>query len=158
MDFMERMDVGRAVRKRELERHGSTSCTVVTTAEYYRRRGAGHDDRTDVPYWEPPQSEDDYMTEENDVGSGVDAPDPGERGAERETRRPAKRTLSRGQIMSAKKYVAALADLGLTPHTAAPVLGISSRMSYRYAAGTHVIPLTVAKLIRALVALGRIDP
>jgi hypothetical protein len=105
-----------------------------------------------------PQSEDDYMTEENDVGSGVDAPDPGEPGAERETRRPAKRTLSRGQIMSAKKYVAALADLGLTPHTAAPVLGISSRMSYRYAAGTHVIPLTVAKLIRALVALGRVDP
>jgi hypothetical protein len=98
------------------------------------------------------------MTDEIEVADDVDAPPACDPSAERETRRPAKRTLSRGQIMSAKKYVAALADLGLTPHTAAPVLGISSRMSYRYAAGTHVIPLTVAKLTRALVALGRIDP
>lgn len=57
-------------------------------------------------------------------------------------------------IMTAKQYLAALKRLGLTAHYSAPAaLGISLRMSARYAAGTHQIPATVALLVRALVSL-----
>jgi predicted transcriptional regulator len=56
--------------------------------------------------------------------------------------------------MKAESYVKALAKLGLSPYSAAPHLGISRAMSFRYAAGSHAIPETVAKLVRALVRLG----
>jgi hypothetical protein len=162
MDFMERMDAGRAERKRTLERTGGTTCSVVTTTEYYRRRGAGHDDRTDVPYWEP----EDTMTDDdwNKVAGAVEATpagEPGPKETKSRARKPSKPKakakanlpVSSGRSMTENQYVRQLAKLGLSPYNAAPHLGISWRMSYRYSAGTHPIPETVAKLVRAMVTL-----
>lgn len=59
--------------------------------------------------------------------------------------------------MTNKQYIRLLKELDLTPYKAGPVLGISPRMSMRYSAGTHPIPATIAKLVRALVLLGRHD-
>jgi hypothetical protein len=168
MDFMERMDIGRAERKRTLERMGGTTCSVVMTAEYYRRRGAGHDDRADVTYWEPEETmtDDDWNALAGEgVADAVDAAPAGQLGCEKDrAAKPAKSpkpkaapranfSLSRGQIMTAKQYIAALKKLELSPYGAAPVLGISPRMSLRYSAGTHPIPETVAKLVRAMATL-----
>ena len=59
--------------------------------------------------------------------------------------------------MTNQQYIKLLKKLGLTLETAHHALGISRSMSYRYAAGTHVIPVTVAKLLRALAELGRAE-
>jgi hypothetical protein len=56
--------------------------------------------------------------------------------------------------MTPTQYVAQLKRLGLTPYGAAPVLVISRRQSIRYAQGESDIPEIVAKLIRAMIALG----
>jgi len=56
--------------------------------------------------------------------------------------------------MTPAEYKAQLELLGLTPYTARAVLGISPRQTYRYASGEAEIPDTVAKLLRAMVALG----
>lgn len=65
--------------------------------------------------------------------------------------------LERSETMNALQYVNKLAHLGLTLETAHHALGISRSMSYRYAAGSHPIPTTVAKLLRALAELGRAE-
>lgn len=169
MDFMERMDIGRAKRKRTLERTGGTSCTVVSTAEYYRRRGAGHDDRDDVPYWNPEQ----VMTDEDweRVAGAVDATPAGDGMDETEEetsippakhaspKPPARATIRPAptKAMTAKQYKAGLAKLHLSLDASGPALGISRSMTYRYASGSHPIPVTVAKLLRALAELGRAD-
>jgi hypothetical protein len=59
--------------------------------------------------------------------------------------------------VTAAQYIKLLKRLGLSPYAAAPVLGISVRMSLRYSAGSHDIPETIAKLVRALAELGRTD-
>ncbi len=61
------------------------------------------------------------------------------------------------RAQEARQYVAALKRVGLTPYGAAPRLGISPRMSMRYAAGTHAIPPTVMKLVRLLADLAPLD-
>ncbi len=87
-------------------------------------------------------------------GAGtVDAAPAGGRGEETNPRPP----KTAGRAQQARQYVAALRKLGLTPYGAAPHLGISTRMSIRYAAGTHAIPETVAKLVRAMVRLATVD-
>jgi hypothetical protein len=52
--------------------------------------------------------------------------------------------------MNAAEYERALAALGLTAYSAAPVLGISLRASMRYQAGEK-IPAPLAKLLRLAV-------
>jgi hypothetical protein len=59
--------------------------------------------------------------------------------------------------MTPAQYTVQLQELGLTPYAAGPVLGISRRQSIRYAQGDSVIPEVVAKLVKAMVALDRID-
>lgn len=59
--------------------------------------------------------------------------------------------------MTNQQYIKLLKKIGLTPYSAPQALGISLSMSYRYAAGTHPIPVTVAKLLRALAELGRAE-
>jgi hypothetical protein len=59
--------------------------------------------------------------------------------------------------MTPAQYTAALRMLGLTTAAAAPVLGILRRQSFRYAAGDAPIPEVVAKLVRALLELGRTE-
>lgn len=60
--------------------------------------------------------------------------------------------------MSSEEYIESLQRLGHTPYSAGRegVLGISERMSFRYASegGGYCIPVTVAKLLRAMVRLG----
>jgi hypothetical protein len=56
--------------------------------------------------------------------------------------------------MSALQYRAACNELGITANGSAKVLGISRASAHRYAAGQWDVPETVAKLLRALVALG----
>lgn len=59
--------------------------------------------------------------------------------------------------MTAKEFHAALKKLDLSVYASAKVLCISLSQAQRYAAGTHPIPEKVAKLLRAMVALGRTD-
>jgi len=54
--------------------------------------------------------------------------------------------------MTTAEFRAALADLGLTAYSAGPVLGVSKRQTYRYAAGAS-IPEPVARLLRAYLHL-----
>ncbi len=55
--------------------------------------------------------------------------------------------------MTPAQYIAILRKLGLTAATAAPVLGMGRRQSFRYAAGDAPVPEVVAKLLRALLLL-----
>jgi transcriptional regulator with XRE-family HTH domain len=55
--------------------------------------------------------------------------------------------------MTAAEFRAALAALGLSVRRAATVLGIGLRTAYAYARGERPIPHTVAKLLRASLAL-----
>jgi hypothetical protein len=57
-------------------------------------------------------------------------------------------------IMSAKQYRDACTKLGISIYASAKVLGISLSSAQRYAKGSHEIPDTVARLLRALVRLG----
>lgn len=59
--------------------------------------------------------------------------------------------------MTAKQFNQAVAKLGLSVYASAPALGISLRQAQRYSAGETAVPMTVAKLLRALVALGTSD-
>lgn len=187
LGFQERMEIGRQQRKRHHEKFGSSSVLVLDRAEYERRRGAGHDDRSDVPYWEPEDvmSDDDWWLMEAEeakapapvvVGPAVDATGPGGLHGQTEEGKPCgpqpdihprrKRkarpqtshkdpALADGVTMTGQQYVAACNKLGITPgYGAAKVLGISLAMTQRYAKGSWPIPMTVAKLLRALVKLG----
>lgn len=100
------------------------------------------------------------------VGSAVDATDPVSQPAtEKEkrtmTKQPKPTTGNRqpahllgGRSMTEKTYIRLLAKLGISPYGAGSALGISPRMSMRYAAGTHPIPDTVAKLLMCYVERG----
>jgi len=59
--------------------------------------------------------------------------------------------------MTAREYLEGIQHFDLTPYSAAPVLCISVRQSHRYASGESRIPEKTAKLLRALIALGRVD-
>ena len=59
-----------------------------------------------------------------------------------------------GASMTGAMYRKLLAKLDLSPEHAGPKLGISRRTSYRYAQDELPIPVTVAKLLRAMVKLG----
>lgn len=61
------------------------------------------------------------------------------------------------QAVTALQYRAACNKLGITVNGSAKVLGISRASAHRYAAGQWDVPETVAKLLRALVALGTTD-
>jgi hypothetical protein len=57
--------------------------------------------------------------------------------------------------MTRNQYIRACEELGLSPgYSAAKALGISVTSAQRYRDGTWPVPETVAKLLRALVALG----
>jgi plasmid maintenance system antidote protein VapI len=56
--------------------------------------------------------------------------------------------------MWASDYRAALAELGLSPYAAAPLLGVSIRQSHRYAAGEQAVAPPVALLLRMYLAHG----
>lgn len=56
--------------------------------------------------------------------------------------------------MTALEYRAARNKLGISVLDSAKVLGISRATAYRYEAGQWDVPETVARLLRALVALG----
>ena len=90
--------------------------------------------------------------DEKEVAGGVDAPpadDPQRKTEEGTRRRPQLKPT-----MTSAQYVKMLRRIHLAPYSgAAEALGISVRMSARYAAGSHQIPATIAKLLRALVAL-----
>jgi hypothetical protein len=155
LDFQERMAIGRANRKRAIERNGSSSVKIFTTSEEMYR---GREDEADE--WQfncedigPDDPPVDWQGDWHGVGEEVDASPP-----EPQATRNRGETRAGGSLkhrtMTAVQYKAALKKLGLSPHLAAPHLGISSSMSFRYAAGSHAIPATVAKLIRALVKLG----
>lgn len=49
--------------------------------------------------------------------------------------------------MTTKQYLHALEKLGLTPYSAASVLGISLRQSHRYASGEQKVKPSVALLL-----------
>jgi hypothetical protein len=61
------------------------------------------------------------------------------------------------QPMTGEQYRKAVEQLGLSVYASARALGINLRTAQRYAAGDSVIPPYIAKLLRALVALGRTD-
>lgn len=60
--------------------------------------------------------------------------------------------------MDSIEYREGCALLGISIYRSAKVLGISLASAKRYAAGSHPIPGTVAKLLRALCMLGRVEP
>lgn len=153
-DFQAAMADGKARAQRERNRGRSSSVRVVSTEELYM--GMTEED------WQSWQDELADAVDATSAGDGMDeteeeAPKPPRKTVARPAgaRQPPK--ISGGAPMAAKAYVTALAKLHLSPYSAAPHLGISRAMSFRYAAGSHAIPATVAKLVRALVLLGKVD-
>ena len=63
----------------------------------------------------------------------------------------------RGSTMTARQFDAALKQLGLSVYASAKVLCISLRQAQRYSSGEAPVPPSIAKLLRALIALGRVD-
>ena len=59
--------------------------------------------------------------------------------------------------MTAGEFDAALKQLGISVYASAKVLCISLRQAQRYSSGEAPVPPSIAKLIRALIALGRVD-
>ena len=59
--------------------------------------------------------------------------------------------------MTARQFDAALKQLGLSVYASAKVLCISLRQAQRYSSGEAPVPPSIAKLLRALIALGRVD-
>ena len=59
--------------------------------------------------------------------------------------------------MTKKQFNDAVARLGLSVYASAPVLGISLRQAQRYSSGESEVPATIAKLLRAMILLGRTD-
>lgn len=140
-DFQSAMADGKARAHRERNRGCSSSVRIVSTEELYMG-----------------MTEEDWQSWQDELADAVDAASAGEGMDETEEETsipPAIPTLS-GK-MTAKQYVKTLKRIGLTPHSAPQALGISASMSFRYAAGTHPIPITVAKLLRALAELGRAE-
>lgn len=60
--------------------------------------------------------------------------------------------------MLPSEYREGCALLGISVYRSATVLGISLRTAQRYASGEADVPLTVAKLLRALCHIGRTEP
>lgn len=88
------------------------------------------------------------------VGADVDAPAPA---ARRKTEEKTARPNKPSGAMTARQYHAACKKLGISIYASAKVLGVSLSTAQRYGGGKWAIPETVAKLLRALVALGRTD-
>jgi hypothetical protein len=63
----------------------------------------------------------------------------------------------RASTMTARQFDAALAKLGISVYASAKVLCVSLRQAQRYSSGEAPVPPSIAKLIRALIALGRLD-
>ena len=61
------------------------------------------------------------------------------------------------KTMDSIGYREACATLKISVYASADVLGISLRQAQRYASGESPVPDTVAKLLRALIALGRLE-
>lgn len=139
-DFQSAMAEGKARAQREHNKGVSSSVRVVSTEELYMG-----------------MTEDDWQSWQDELADAVDAASAGDGMDETEEEHPAQPALTLSGKMTAKQYVKTLKRLGLTPHSAPPALGISSSMSFRYAAGSHPIPVTVAKLLRALAELGRAE-
>jgi hypothetical protein len=59
--------------------------------------------------------------------------------------------------MTPGQYHALIKKLRLSVYASAKALEINLRTAQRYAAGESPIPKPMAKLLRALVALGRVD-
>jgi hypothetical protein len=57
--------------------------------------------------------------------------------------------------MTADEYRTTLAELGLNPYSAGPVLGISRRQSRRYAYGDSAVPPRVELHLLALLSLSK---
>lgn len=159
-DFQSAMAEGKARAQRQRVR-GQTSSVRMFTSSADRWRGwteeewqAMEQDAAidDAEAYEWIDDADAWQCE-SDVAGDVDAPPAGEEHETEGKRAPAlkRKTLQHG--MTARQYAAALKKLGVTPHTARNMLGISSASSYGYAGGSRPIPPTVALLVRALVKL-----
>ncbi|BEV44402.1 hypothetical protein [Afipia carboxidovorans] len=61
------------------------------------------------------------------------------------------------KAMTPKQFDAAVAKLGLSVYASAPALGISLRQAQRYSSGEADVPETIAKLLRAMILLGKVD-
>jgi hypothetical protein len=59
--------------------------------------------------------------------------------------------------MTPKQFHTALEKLNLSVYASGPALCISRRQAQRYASGDTPVPPSIAKLLRALIALGRVD-
>jgi hypothetical protein len=67
-------------------------------------------------------------------------------------------TMSRrAATMTPRQFDAALEKLGLSVYASAKVLCVSLRQAQRYSSGEAPVPPSIAKLLRALIALGRVD-
>lgn len=157
-DFQSAMAEGKARAQRERNR-GMSAVRVVSTEEKFM--GMTEDDWND---WQEEQASSvddvgDWWNADEPVGPEVDAPGPvrPKRETEGKTARP-RAALHHGaaktQAMSPAQYVAGLKKLGLTPSTCAHHLGIHIATSFRYSSGSHPIPASIAKLIRAMIRLG----
>jgi transcriptional regulator with XRE-family HTH domain len=63
----------------------------------------------------------------------------------------------RTPAMTPRQFDAALKQLGISVYASAKVLCVSLRQAQRYSSGEAPVPPSIAKLIRALIALGRVD-
>jgi len=59
--------------------------------------------------------------------------------------------------MTARQFDAAPKKLGISVYASAKVLCISLRQAQRYSSGEASVPPSIAKLLRALIALARVD-
>lgn len=152
LDFQERMAIGKAQHKREIERSGGNPypCRAHQGDRY---RNMNHDDRADLETdWHAWHAEQDEMNVTEEVDASQDQTE------ERKVPPPAKPIVhparSGVQHMTAAQYKAACKKLDISIYASAKVLGISLSSAQRYAGGQWPVPETVAKLLRALVKLG----
>lgn len=156
-DFQARMAEGRAIAKRRTERYGSSPYQAYAN-ERQRFATMSDDD------WHARFADDEAFA--NEVAGGVDAP-PAVSHQQTEKEKPMRRNqttgttgdrqspaLSSGKTMTGATYKKLLAKLDLSHDNGWSTLGISRRTSYRYAQDELPIPVTVVKLLRAMVKLG----
>lgn len=161
LDFQSAMAEGKARAQRQRDRGQSSSVRMFTSSADRWKGWTEEDwesndmnaaiDDAEAHEW---IDDADAWQCENEMVGDVDAPPTDERGEETNKKIPVRlkrKTLQ--HAMTAKQYTAALKKLGVTPHTARNMLGISSASSYGYAGGSRPIPPTVALLVRALVQL-----
>jgi hypothetical protein len=63
----------------------------------------------------------------------------------------------RAGTMTPRQFDAALEKLGISVYASAKVLCVSLRQAQRYSSGEAPVPPSIAKLLHALIALGRVD-